>query len=753
MPYYGRALVCVVIVQSVIGIRLSGQSGSELEPFLDSRKPFLANIDYNRLYCFDSAASAPSSLIASTTATVVSCRASTDCPAATPFCMSNVCRECRYASDCPPATSFMWTQNVCSEDTTYACSECTKDTDCVNSKICRGVSDPFGIDRKRCVSCSADSVPEDAVMRSAGSCDWFCADPTDMIGPDGKCSPGPQCLDGQMLIPTEDFALSTPRSFFSSTSMANNPRCVNCPAINNPCASLLSPTTNWAGTVGVGFLPPQYACGTFKCKSDWWLDTSINQCRQCDYRSCPSGQQLVGCGVATAGTCQGCTGPGPFINPRDLSYSISTSIDACKPQCNDNQVLVRTNATTPWICQVCGGNEVCPPGYMFSGCGGPNPGQCLQCAPMPPPGSFWSGPGCSVSVCDPSVCLPGQRLVGCGGSAAGQCQPCPASLPANAVSYSLVYDEETLSRDTCGVTCASGYFARRSPSDVSVYECVQCDPSVCAASQTLIGCGGTQPGTCQSCPVPNPGLYIAGPGCTTSQCPLDSSVCSAGQKFYGCGGTNAGACIACGPLPNGASAWVPTSPGSDLWCDFNCQPGFYSNVTFGFKTCVDCNAIAATTCAVGQVLTGCSATSPGVCRSCAPVNETTYWTGGTNCTTGSCLARGCAPGAIALGCGLTSAGTCTSCSALNSLPQLASGWIAINNQCLPVCQAGAYRTPAGTCQVCDLTRCANGFVLSGCGDTSMGQCVACTNGQCYAGFGLTLSDTTSCPTAQCPVAI
>jgi hypothetical protein len=746
----------LLILRSVLSLRLESQSSLELIPYKDSRLPFLSNIDYNRLYCFDPTSSTPGVSLLSTertkSSTVISCKVSADCPAGTPFCLGSICRECRYPSDCPAATAFLWSRNFCSIDTNYACSECGTDSDCPSNTICRGVFDAYGVDRKRCVTCDPDAIPSDAVMKSTGTCEWFCQDPADMVGPDGKCTPCPKCLDGQMLIPTEDFALSIPRSFFPSCTMANNPRCVDCPAKNNPCANLLSPTTNWAGTPGVGQLPSQYACGTFQCKPDWWLDTSINQCRKCDYRSCPSGQQLVGCGVASAGICEPCPGPGPFINPLDLTYSVTISSDVCKPQCLSNQALVRTNATTPWICQVCSGNEACPPGYLFSGCGGPNPGQCLQCAPVPPPGSYWTGPGCSVSVCDPSICAPGQKLVGCGGTSAGLCQACPVPLPPNAVSYTTVYEEQSLTRDTCGIACASGYFSRRS-SDGTTYECVRCDPSICPTSQTLVGCGGDQPGTCVSCPIPNPGLYIVGPGCATAQCPAGPSVCPAGEQYTGCGGTSPGACASCGSLPVGASSWVQSTS-----CDFNCNSGYYTNVTFGVKTCESCSSLAVSSCAIGQVLNGCSSTSPGICQSCPAINATTYWTGAQDCQTGSCSNRGCAPDAIAQGCGLAIAGTCTSCSIINPiLPSFATGWVAIDNQCTPGCQSGAYRTPAGTCQLCDLTRCADGYVLSGCGGTDMGQCVQCTNsldnGQCYSSHGVRLGDTGSCPAGPCPVFI
>jgi hypothetical protein len=751
---------------------------TNLQPYNDSRLPFLPNIDYTRLYCFDSSSASSflarpippaTSLVETKQGTVTSCKSDADCNSAsgTPFCLAGLCRECRYSSDCPAPTTFQWAQNFCSLDTSYACSECAKDSDCGESsgKICRTVFSPYGQDRKRCVGCDPEAVPEDGVLKTQSSCDWYCQSATDMIGPDGKCEPCPTCTDGQMLVPTEDFALSQPRNFFPACPMSNNPRCIDCPAKDNPCAIILSPTSNWVGVPGVGKLPSAYACGTFKCKADWWLDSTINQCRKCDYRSCPAGQRLVGCGVASAGTCQPCPYALPvgvsYISPRDLTYTVTVPDDVCKPSCNANQTLVRANASSPWMCQMCATNEVCSPGYFFSGCGGQNPGQCLQCAPAPMAGTYWSGPGCGVTPCNPADCQAGHRLVGCGGSSAGECQACPAPLPLNAGGFRTIFDEQTLTQDTCGASCLDGFFLRRVSNSssslntsVSAYECAACDASVCPLGQKLLGCGGDKPGRCGGCPSTNPGIYLIANSstCETAPCPTSASACPAGQFWAGCGGASPGACVSCGTLPTGAANWLPSRK-----CDIQCSDGYFLNVTLNglVKTCVPCADIQRKTCPVGQTLDGCGPTSTGTCESCPSINSTTYWTG-NNCDTGSCTARGCASDAIAVGCGLDNPGTCTPCASVNTLPPFASGWTAVDNRCLVVCMPGYYRSPANTCEQCSLGRCADGMVLANCGGTEMGACTNCTarsDGLCYVGFGVTLGDPTSCPTGPCPVFI
>lgn len=718
--------------------------------------PYLPNVDYNRLYCFDSASGSSSSMM-EVTASPAACTVDSNCPSPTPFCLGGMCRECRYSTDCAPPTSFGWTKNFCSFDTNYSCSECVSDSDCTG-KICRTVSDGVLPARKRCVSCEATIVPEDGVVRSPATCDWFCEDPNDMVGPDGKCTPCPKCQDGEMLIPTEDFTLSTPNYFFQSCNRARNPRCVKCPGISNPCADLLSPTTSYTGVVGVGQLGSVYACRTFKCKPGWWLDTKINQCRVCDYRSCPAGQKLYNCGVASAGYCVPCSVTFPegywFINPRDASHAVTVADDVCKPQCNSNEVLARTDMNSPWICTTCGGDEKCSPGYLFTGCGGPNPGQCMQCSPQPLPGTFWSGPGCAVSVCNPADCPVGQTLVGCGGTSAGRCEICPTPLPANAVGYASIFYENTVTRDTCGVECAGGFFVRRTE---NTYECVQCDASVCGSGQQLIGCAGDQPGTCGSCPAPSMGLYsIASPGnpCGTAACPSDSSSCPAGQYYANCGGSNAGGCTSCGALPPGAASWIQSVAGSLVTCDFTCDTNYYKNISFDGKiqTCQSCDGLAATSCPTGQQLVGCSASSPGSCEACPAIPANTYWTGSVGCATGDCLKRGCGRDEIALGCGATNPGTCTKCSSIEAVPMNASGWTVVGNECLPTCSAGYYRSPSGTCEQCSLSSCVSGYVLSGCGNTSVGSCVKCSTiaaGQCFAGYGSKLDDLSSCPLSSC----
>lgn len=760
------ALVLAHLLPITEGYRkqLHQTSLSQIQPYNDTRLAFLPNIDYTRLYCFDTTGSSflamesKRAVSGSTPQATVLCKSDSDCATVSgqPHCLGGVCRECRYATDCPSPTTFSWSQNFCSRDTNYACSECVVDGDCGSGKMCRTVGDPYNLHRKRCVACDSSRVPPDSLMKSADSCEWICPNADEMIGPDGKCTPCPKCQEGQMLVPTEDFALSQPRNFFPTCSMATNPRCVDCPGKDNPCATILSPTSGVVAGLGIGQLPAAYACGTFKCKSDWWLDSTINQCRKCDYRSCPAGQKLVGCGVNSAGVCQPCElslPPGyTYMSPKDVNNPISSSEDACKPQCGPDEKLVRANTSSPYLCQKCSGKEVCSPGFFFSGCGGLNPGQCLPCAPEPLSGTYWSGSGCDVSTCNPTDCQPGQRLVNCGGNDIGECRNCPNALPTNAAGWVTLFDEQTLTYDTCGVACNAGSYVRSV--NGSNYECVSCAFDSCPLGEQLIGCGGDQPGKCGSCPTPNPGLYLVAnsSSCDTARCPRDNTdLCPVGEYFSGCGGMSAGACTGCGPLPSGADSYISSS----RKCDVQCQLEFFSNVTFDglVKTCVACNGTDIR-CPVGQRLSGCGPDSRGSCQACPMINSTTYWTGGANCTTASCMARGCAVDAIAVGCGLDSPGTCTACSSLYTLPLFATSWTAENNRCLPVCYDGYYRTPAGTCEQCSLGRCAIGLVLSDCGGTRMGKCVSCDappEGQCHISFGNQKDDTASCVSGDCPI--
>lgn len=770
-----RVWICLFVLRFGTAIKLSSVEPQSLlsiavEPVTDSRLPFPSNLDYTRLFCFDESpgSSPPSSFVAETfatksstlmqRATVTACKTNTDCPSATSHCLGGFCRECRYATDCPdvggtPQGSLTSTATFCSADTGYACSECVADTDCLDGKICRSVFSD-SVNRKRCLPCSAGAVPVDAVVKTTNTCDWFCESATDMIGPDGSCQPCPICKDGEMLVPTSDFARSTPNYFFPQCAFSSSPKCISCPGRDNPCAEQLTPTSDWTGVAGVAKLAPQYPCGTFRCKPDWYLDASKNQCRKCDYRRCPAGQMLVGCRDGSAGACQACPANTlGFIDPRDMSVPITRPDDACRPACPSNTYLARLSLADPWQCAACGTDAQCPPGYMFSGCGGASPGGCLKCGTSPLPGTFWTGSGCSMSVCDFKGCAAGTVLVNCGGASAGACQTCPDALPENAVSYKAVFDEITLTDETCAVQCKDGYFTKREA--LAKFSCAACDASQCAAGQQLIGCAGDSPGTCEACPTPRPGFFLnltATAPCTMSKCPVDSAACPAGERFAGCGGSSPGACVSCGTLPATADAWLANAAGSKLECPVRCKADHVDELSLDGRgnTCTPCATIA-TGCAVGQRLVGCSATSRGVCESCPAIGVTEFWNGQSNCASSSCQGN-CAAGMFAQGCGLGSAGTCTACG---GLPSYATAVEVADNVCRPICAQGAYRTPTNVCDACNLSRCPNGQVLTSCGGVSQGTCSACTppaTGMCFTGYGMLLGSLDSCPTAPCPSA-
>jgi hypothetical protein len=549
---------------AVMGLRLNPESPklSSLlslvaSPRNDSRIPFPPNLDYSRLYCYEESgtiqpATVSTSLIQESSL-VSTCSSDSDCATNpyTVYCVSGLCKECRSVVDCPVSTS---TALMCSVETEFSCSECGNDNDCPGTQICRLVYD-VNVSRKRCAACSSTDVPVEAILSSTSSCSWQCRG-GQIVGPSGQCEPCPQCMDGQMMIPSQEFGLAQPLSFFPQCNMATSPKCVDCPGKDNECAIQLSPTSDWSNDVSVGFLPMQYPCPAFRCKQGWWLDKTKNQCRMCEYRSCGVGKQLVNCFGISPGQCADCPTQGVdptiigFINPQDVSYSVTTGMDVCKPACPPNTYLMKPQPSYPWYCAQCPTNQQCPPGYFYTGCGPQESlGQCQLCATATLPATYWTpGGGCTLTVCDPNQCVPGTKLVGCGGDSPGKCVGCPNSLPSNAVGYISLFDEITMGRDTCGIQCEEGYFLQRQPTtDLnSIFTCVSCsDTTRCALGQQLDSCGGEDPGQCISCPPLPDGKYYSnstGIACSSSDCPINNP-CPPGQTFKNCGGVNAGECV------------------------------------------------------------------------------------------------------------------------------------------------------------------------------------------------------------------
>lgn len=742
-------------------------------PRNDSRLPFPRDLNYNRLFCYDEVndVAAPkfsTSFIERSrdyrpidiSGPVPSCQVDRDCEADGHnryFCVQGQCRECRTSGDCPASSTET---RVCSEKTGFTCSICEVDSDCSNGQICRTVFD-LNLNKKRCVSCEASRVPEESILKATNSCEWICPKADEMIGPSGKCEKCPKCADGEMYVPGEDFSLTEPTAFFPKCGMASNAKCVACPGRNNQCAVQLSPSHDWTQATDVGLLPEQFPCNAFRCKEGWWLDKQKNQCRQCDFRSCKRGEQLTQCGGISPGICAACPQQAvdpekiPFIDPKDRRYPVKEAMDVCKPQCPQDTYLLKAVPTYPWQCAPCGPLAAqCPAGYFYTGCG-PNEssGECQQCGTQPMPGTYWkAGAGCSVEACDTSACEAGTVLAGCGGDFAGKCVECPNPLPENALKYVSIFDEITLTKETCGVECRDGYYLQRlGPDSTARYECRKCDEdSMCPLGQRLTGCGKEEQGECQDCPLPRHGEYFvqkdATKSCETEKCPNNSDHCKPGERFDGCGEKNPGSCESCGDLPKGAESW---NHPSKITCDVNCKPDHFTEIAHdgSLKTCTSCRSLARQ-CPVGQHLIGCSLTSPGSCQACPALPEGSYWTSGLECETALCKERRCKGGEFAKGCALSNPGECLSCGPV--LPN-SNSWTVIDNQCLPVCKTGFYRNVKGDCDACDLSDCASGMVLTQCGDTSPGVCAKCTfqKGICFTGHGTELNDLESCPATSC----
>ena len=312
------------------------------EQIVDNRLPFPKGLDFTKLYCHDSlpaSAPVPTAHATFTTSSVLptsltKCTLDSDCTISThPFCVESFCRECRSSSDCTDPSALF-----CNHDTQYTCSSCQSDSDCGSaeqSKICRAVES-----RKKCVPCSSNSVPENAILSSDSHCaSWRCPE-NQMKTPDGSsCTTCPICQDGQFLIPGEFFALSTPTFFYPKCDpISIDAKCIDCPS--TVCASSLTPSFDHRDDPNVGYLPSTYPCNAFKCNPGWYLDKTVNQCRLCQLQSCEAGKFLSGCGGSSSGTCIDCPPQmvsigTPFVDPKSLTFPISNPKEVCRPKCSD----------------------------------------------------------------------------------------------------------------------------------------------------------------------------------------------------------------------------------------------------------------------------------------------------------------------------------------------------------------------------------------------------------------------------------
>ena len=781
---------------------------------VDSRLPFPSDLDWDRIYCFgESVPVAPVAVAAQmalraqlqfieqkrtkhtrhrTISTdfletgvvvasdflqtgVTSCLSAGDCVGVLvgKFCVAGTCRECSQLSDCPVGNS-----RVCSSDTQYTCSACGTDTDCGPGGICRFVAD-LNLSRKRCfTNCGGLNIPVSAVMNSTSGCDWRCPvgqtlGPTDCVA----CT---TCADGQMYVPAAEFSMSQPNSFYPNCPTEAS-KCVSCPGKANSCAVQLSPSVDWSGRADVGRLGPQYPCGVFECKPDWYLDRSLNQCRQCDYRSCPTGQFLNGCGAANPGTCIPCQANSgvstntPYIDPKDVRFVVKVPLDACKPSCLTGMRLSRAFPTYPFTCTFCNNQDACPLGSYYFGCGpDETEGACVPCAmATPPSGSYWAV-GCTVSACDFSVCPPGLVLDGCGGSSPGKCVSCPA-LPENAANFASVLDKAAMKTDTCHIVCNFGFYRVVSP-DSGLVVCGKCDPSVCPIGTSLIGCTDNSPGVCAQCLFVPKSFYVPGSNVCETQTCASLPECAPGSHLEGCGGVSSGSCVSCGPLPLGAASWTSG-------CSVSCASDYFRDEAGRCVACADLSL----GCAMGARLDGCGPSSAGTCVACPEIPSDMYWTktpvpvspgvigvtttitetaaenttertDGTNvfmndasCKTDFCANRVCEAGSVALGCGQADPGVCTPCGVL---PLSGTEWTIQNNKCILHCLDDFYSIDQTKCVPCDSSGCEIGQYLSQCAKDQPGGCQPCTpTGRCFVSSGQVNDDPDSCAVSDCPLAV
>lgn len=320
--------------------------------------------------------------------------------------------------------------------------------------------------------------------------------------------------------------------------------------------------------------------------------------------SCTPGQELIGCGGSSAGSCINC-GSEEF-NPIAGGGQCTPCSSACT---SDQYESISCTTTTNRECTNC---MSCGIGQYRSGCGGTSPGSCENCpsgqyndgssnsgciactpacgsgyyetgactsttnrvcsACTSPCGSgFWESTACTATtnrVCTACLlCPPGSTMTGCSGSSAGVCKADPGYSGGDiggfdATNYNSL---NCATPGTCGSyqACSPGTYKTNSGN----FPCEPCP--TCLENQYLSACHPISGGVCQSCP----GGYSSPPGS------LQSSDCTL------CLESTIENPTSCDNLCQAPAGYVISSDGNLL----KCPEGSYNSGTT-FLTCTACPA-------------------------------------------------------------------------------------------------------------------------------------------------------------------
>lgn len=355
---------------------------------------------------------------------------------------------------------------------------------------------------------------------------------------------------------------------------------------------------------------------------------------------------------------------------------------------------------------------------------------CGVVAQTPAAGSFYSGPGatigsstsCPVQSCTTvtPACTPYQYRKDCGFNSSGTCTACTG------IAAGKYFDNaEQILTDSCTQTLCHA----------------------CSAGSYNSGCSATSAGTCTACnpSTPPTGQYFITPPNATSQCvTAPFPVAEAGYKYVGQTSTSMGTLTPCGAIASNLYYTKPVShtencvtaaktvcqagnknvlsnstyQGDCIPCTSQVNGTYWINNTAWDSDCPTANCVD-TDCSIGQWKSGCTGTSSGTCTACTTANASQIYStkGGwaNTCLVANCE-KICASGQYITGCGVNGATSATlSCAACTN---------AVNNVNFYVGQGGYLSTscPTTQCQTC-----SNGNYRAGCGGTSEGTCVGCTN--------------------------
>ncbi|KCV68124.1 TKL protein kinase [Fonticula alba] len=292
-------------------------------------------------------------------------------------------------------------------------------------------------------------------------------------------------------------------------------------------------------------------------------------------------------------------------------------------------------------------------------CYGPDPENCLTCAPSKPlgmdgacfdacpPGTFQSGEACMA--CNPACAA-------CSGPAATECTSCPGSRP--------------LMDGACLAACPGGWFA-----DGGV--CVECD----AGCRTCDG-----PATCTSCPA---GLMLRPDGSCGTACPAGWAGCTGAGRCEACPEH----CTACA-ISDADCAPVCTvcTGGHFLWdgaCHLSCPAGQFADP--GSAACRACDSDCRTCAGAADRCTSCTTgvllVSEGACVSSCPGPSAPAQGICLDCPVG-CLR--CDAGDAPAECEVQPGGA-LSCSELRTCAECAGGLLLLDGaSCVSECPAGTF---------------------------------------------------------------